>query len=523
MISARSSLLAAVLVSVLGLSACNDEGALPRNGRHYVPISMATQEAMREKGMRTHAPILIRAYKQESEVEVWKQTSSGKLELLKTFPTCRWSGQLGPKTREGDRQVPEGFYTITPGAMNPNSNFYLSFNVGYPNTFDRQLGRTGSLIMVHGDCSSMGCFAMTDNQIADIYGLTREAFAGGQKQIQFQSYPFRMSPENLAKYRSDPHMPFWKNLKQGHDHFEVTRSELKVAACNGRYNFGGESCSDSASEEVRTAVAARQRADDIKVSALVAQGIRPVKRIYRDGDMHPAFKGNTAVATAAGLSGQSVGPTRNGVSRLDSLAYTPVEIPVEQYKAYKSKGRTPLQIAELVHQEGINAESNPSKVEPAKAEPAKAEPAKIGYAKAEPIKTEPAKAEPAKAGAASVQTAKIDAGKPAVTGTTMPAFPTAVALAPAPVEPPARSVFQRMMGTVGLSSSEEAKDNDGKVQEIVPQRVTVPLPPRRQAAAGAVAAPGPQAAAPAVKVPDTIADTQRLAPSSLASGFVKAQ
>ncbi len=81
--------------------------------------------------------------------------------LLKTFPMCRWSGQLGPKVKEGDRQVPEGFYTITPGAMNPNSSFYLSFNVGYPNNFDRQLGRSGAHIMVHGDCSSMGCFAMT--------------------------------------------------------------------------------------------------------------------------------------------------------------------------------------------------------------------------------------------------------------------------------------------------------------------------------------------------------------------------
>ncbi len=503
MISARSSLLAAVVVSVLGLSACNDESALPRSGRHYVPISMATQTAMQEKGMRTHSPILIRAYKQESEVEVWKQTAGGKLELLKTFPTCRWSGQLGPKTREGDRQVPEGFYNITPGAMNPNSNFYLSFNVGYPNTFDRQLGRTGSLIMVHGDCSSMGCFAMTDNQIADIYGLTREAFAGGQKQIQFQSYPFRMSPENLAKYRNDPHMPFWKNLKQGHDHFEVTRNELKVAACNGRYNFGGESCGDAAEEEVRTAVAARQRADEIKVSALVSQGIRPVKRVYRDGDMHPAFKGNTAIATAAGLSGQSVGITRNGVSRLDSLAYTPVEIPVEQYNAHKAKGRTSLQIAELVHQEGINAEANPPKVEPAKVEAAK-----VQVAKVEPVKTGPAKA---------------DAAKPGTTVTTVPTFPTAVALAPPVIEAPGRSVFQRMMGSVGLTSGEDAKVDDGKVQEITPQRVTVPLPPRRQASVGAAPAPGPQAAAPVSRVPDIISDTQRLAPSSLATGFVKAQ
>ncbi|MGL4637858.1 MAG: L,D-transpeptidase family protein [Beijerinckiaceae bacterium] len=503
MLSTRSSLLAAALVSVLGLSACNDHGSLPRSGRHYVPISMATQEAMREKGMRTHAPILIRAYKQESEIEVWKQTSGGKLELLKTFPTCRWSGQLGPKVREGDRQVPEGFYTVTPGAMNPNSNFYLSFNVGYPNTFDRQLGRTGNLIMVHGDCSSMGCFAMTDNQMADIYGLTREAFAGGQKQIQFQSYPFRMTTENLAKYRNDPHMPFWKNLKQGNDHFEVTRSEVKVAACNGRYNFGGESCDTGADEEVRTAVAAKQRNDEIKVAALVSEGTRAVKRVYRDGDMHPAFKGNTAIATAGGLSGQSVGTTRNGVSRLDSLAFTPVEIPVDQYKAHRAKGRTPLQIAELVNQEKINAEANPPK-----AEPAKAVPAKVMIARGEPAKVEPGKAEPARTTTASTAAA--------------PAAASAVALAPAAVEAPDRSVFQRMMGSVGLGSQETAKTDEAKLEEITPHRVTVPLPPRRQAAANAPTA-GPQASLPAAKVPDIISDTQRLAPSSLSSGFIKAQ
>jgi murein L,D-transpeptidase YafK len=497
--------LAVVTASVLGLSACTEESTLPRSGRHYAPISLATQEAMREKGMRTHSPIVIRAFKKESELEVWKQASGGKMELLKTYPMCRWSGQLGPKTKQGDRQVPEGFYAFSAGAMNPNSSFYLSFNVGYPNQLDRQLGRTGNLIMVHGDCSSMGCYAMTDTQIADIYGLTREAFAGGQKQIQMQSYPFRMTAENMAKYRNDPNMPFWKNLKQGNDHFEVAKAEPKVSICNGRYSFESEGCApDAGSETVRSAVASKQRNDEIKTAELVSKGTRAVKRLYRDGDMHPVFK-QTEVAQANGLTG-NVGTVRNGVSRTDALAFTPIEVPVEQYQSHRSKGRSAMQIAELVSQERINEESTAAnaKLEPAKAEPLKAEPAK----------------------ATAVATAKLPANAPnlaatpATTPAALPATATALAPSSATSETSQKSVFQRVMGTVGLSASEEVKVDAAKVEEMAPQRVTVPLPPRRQATAPASV--GPQASSSSVKVPDIIADTQRLIPSSM-TGFSKLQ
>src|SRR5438876_854576 len=128
-------------------------GTLP----HFAAIS--------EKDMDLQSPILVRLFKQEAELEVWKQDRSGRFTLLKTYPICRWSGDLGPKVREGDRQAPEGFYAISPGQMNPQSAYYLSFNTGYPNAFDKALGRTGSQLMVHGDCSSRGCYAMTDEQI----------------------------------------------------------------------------------------------------------------------------------------------------------------------------------------------------------------------------------------------------------------------------------------------------------------------------------------------------------------------
>lgn len=297
---------AGALSGALVLAGCNDDSYLPRNSRHYVALSPEIQNKMSEMGLSKASPILIRAYKKESELEVWKADNSGEYKLLHTYPICRWSGQLGPKKVEGDRQVPEGFYSITPTMMNPNSSFYLSFNVGYPNTFDRQLGRTGSHIMVHGACSSRGCFSMTDRQIADIYAMARESFSGGQQAIQMQSLPFRFTPANLAKHRADENLPFWKNLKEGADHFEVTKREVKVAACNGKYRFGTSAadpeaaCSSPASDDP-VAVAVRQKAqsDEQQVAELTRAGHRALKRIYKDGDQHPSFK-NSVYASVGG-------------------------------------------------------------------------------------------------------------------------------------------------------------------------------------------------------------------------------
>jgi len=202
------------------LSGCNtDQVSLATNAKANQPVPPKLIAAMAEKDMDLQSPILVRLFKQEAELEIWKQTRSGQFALLKTYPICRWSGDLGPKVREGDRQAPEGFYSINPSQMNPQSAYYLSFNTGYPNAFDKALGRTGSQLMVHGDCSSRGCYAMTDEQIAEIYSLGRESFFGGQKAFQLQAYPFRMTPVNMAKHRNNPNMPFWKMIKEGYDHF----------------------------------------------------------------------------------------------------------------------------------------------------------------------------------------------------------------------------------------------------------------------------------------------------------------
>ncbi len=208
--------------------------------------------------MDKDSPILVRIFKEEAELEVWKKNRDGEFALLKTYPICRWSGDLGPKMKEGDRQAPEGFYTITPGQMNPNSNYYLAFNTGYPNAYDRAWDRTGSELMVHGDCSSRGCYAMTDEQIQEIYALARESFFGGQKDFQFEAFPFRMTALNMAKHRNNPNFAFWKMIKEGYDHFEATHQEPKVAVCEKRYVFDAaapENASQAARRSMRAASA----------------------------------------------------------------------------------------------------------------------------------------------------------------------------------------------------------------------------------------------------------------------------
>ena len=192
---------------------------------------------MKTLNMDRAAPILIRIYKQGSTLEVWKQDRSGKFALLNSYPICNFSGSLGPKLTEGDHQAPEGFYDITPDQMNPNSHEYLAFNTGFPNTFDRSLGRTGSFLMVHGGCRSVGCYAMTDYAMEEIYGLVGEAFKGGQEKVQLQAFPFRMTAQNLAGHAGDPNMPFWEMLKAGNDAFLATERPPRVAVCDRQYVF----------------------------------------------------------------------------------------------------------------------------------------------------------------------------------------------------------------------------------------------------------------------------------------------
>ncbi|MDR7038294.1 murein L,D-transpeptidase YafK [Methylobacterium sp. BE186] len=301
----------AILAVALGVSLLPG-AAGAQNAKAEAPIPAATLSLMASKGTSASAPVLFRAYKKESEIEVWKKAAGGRFVHVKTFPICRWSGQLGPKRKNGDRQTPEGFYSVAKSQMNPNSRYYLSFDVGYPNAFDRAHGGTGSAVMVHGVCSSMGCFAMTDQVVGEIYAIARDALAGGQAAFQFQSYPFRMTAANMARHRTDPNIAFWRQLKEGSDRFEATGEEVQVTVEAGRYAF--TPAKEPAKER---AVAIRRAAEEARIAALVDDGAAAVRTTYSDG-------GQNAFWAALASKGVSLGE----VSRPEALAYAGQEVVV---------------------------------------------------------------------------------------------------------------------------------------------------------------------------------------------------
>jgi murein L,D-transpeptidase YafK len=320
----RGMMTSAAFAAVVALAGCDTDGLTTTKAMRELSPEMRAD--LQQKNMPVESPILVRLFKEEAELEVWKQDASGRYDLLKTYPICRWSGELGPKIKEGDRQAPEGFYSITPAQMNPNSAYYLSFNMGYPNAYDRAWGRTGAQLMVHGDCSSRGCYAMTDDQIGEIYALARESFFGGERAFQVQAYPFRMTPTNFARHRNNPNMPFWRMLKEGSDHFEISRQEPKVDVCEKHYVFNAQSPEKATPADgiqvgtpwggmrplqqsqaslnfnpvgkcpvyeqpadVVAEVKAKQQQDDQQIAALASRvTLAPIKT-GRDGGMHPTF------------------------------------------------------------------------------------------------------------------------------------------------------------------------------------------------------------------------------------------
>ena len=230
---ARVCAAAAALVAACLLAACS--GNAPTILAAEQPLSKDTMSMLGRKGMDTGAPIFVRIFKEESELELWKARDDGRFYHFKTYPICNWSGNVGPKTALGDRQAPEGFYRVSDTQMNPNSQYYLAFNLGYPNAYDRSWQRTGDALMVHGKCKSVGCYAMTDALMEEIYALAREAMKGGQKGFEVHAFPFRMTEENMARYRGNQNIAFWKTLKQGYDFFEKYRIPPTVAVCERRY------------------------------------------------------------------------------------------------------------------------------------------------------------------------------------------------------------------------------------------------------------------------------------------------
>jgi murein L,D-transpeptidase YafK len=472
---ATARLLAAASLLALSLAACQDgSGINGPSARSLAPIAPQTVALMQTKGMQQSDPILIRTFKKEAEMEVWKRGGDGRYALLKTYPICRWSGQLGPKTREGDRQAPEGFYTITPGLMNPNSSYYLSFDTGFPNAVDRANGRTGKYLMVHGTCSSAGCFAMTDATIAEIYAIAREAFIGGQRSFQFQSYPFRMTAENMAKFRNDPNIGFWQNLKEGSDYFEALREEPKVGQCGTKYVFGGaDAAAGSCKPKVDPQVAEKREHDERAVAELVAKGTPAVRVVYQDGGQNPVFRPPANTSAFASLGGtETVLPydakeygrhNLGDVSRPETLAAGPQEIEVSP------KGQTVMM---------------------AGAEPAKA--AKAGAVKG------------AKPAATTLMANRVEP-EPKVdakveTTAALPEKPARIAVADADGDP---SAYQKLFGKLF------AKDNPAPTAPPTPAVDAAVVPePVKLAHAAETASPKPAAKAHAVRTAKVEAKTE---------------
>ncbi|MCB9994724.1 MAG: murein L,D-transpeptidase [Hyphomicrobiaceae bacterium] len=316
------------------LAACSG-GLIQGSGRSQQPLSSSTLAALGSMGSSPQSGMVVRIFKDEKVLEVWKEKRDGTYGLFRSYDICAYSGEYGPKIAEGDRQAPEGFYTITPGLMNPNSNYYLAFNTGFPNKFDRAHGRTGANLMVHGACSSRGCYSMTDENIAEIYALARESLAGGNHSFQVQAFPFRMTGENLAQFHDSDNLAFWRNIKVGYDHFEVTHRPPEWDVCGGEYVFdaraeNGQPLDPRApcptlirDPNIEAQVAAREASDErdfeAKVASLEEAQQRQVEQAQRQADQQAAAQArDAAVKETMDNFGQSVGNFFGGIFGMQS-------------------------------------------------------------------------------------------------------------------------------------------------------------------------------------------------------------
>jgi murein L,D-transpeptidase YafK len=296
---------AMVVLATLALAGCG--GIMPKSSslRATQSIKQSVVDKMKSMGSSPGQATMVRIFKESNELEVWKRTAAGGFKLFKTYEICAYSGTFGPKIKEGDRQAPEGFYNISAGMMNPNSSYYLSFDTGFPNKFDHAWGRTGSDLMVHGDCSSRGCYSMTDEAIAEIYAILRESFMGGNPVVQLQIFPFRLTPQKLAAYSTNPNIEFWRNIKEGYDRFELGKVPPNWDVCEKKYVFelknedgsaldAVAACPARGSDPLLTALMAKQAADDaqyrIEVAAISDREAKAAAAAQADADAKTAAK-----------------------------------------------------------------------------------------------------------------------------------------------------------------------------------------------------------------------------------------
>ncbi|MFT5467074.1 MAG: murein L,D-transpeptidase YafK [Verrucomicrobiales bacterium] len=244
-------LTAIILSAALGLSLVNAEDEIFRGGESPIDgkdsnraklaaarVKPDLERDLKAKGLEIGDPLFIRVFKESSELEVWLQPSKGeKFKKFRTYRIARFSGQLGPKEKRGDRQAPEGFYYVRRGAMNPHSRFHLSFDLGYPNAYDQAYGRTGDYLMVHGNRVSIGCFAMTDASIEQIWTLADASLKRGQPYFRVHCFPFRMTEERMARAKTSEWYDFWKNIREGYKAFEEDGLPPSAEVSGKRYTF----------------------------------------------------------------------------------------------------------------------------------------------------------------------------------------------------------------------------------------------------------------------------------------------
>lgn len=199
-----------------------DRMALEALANKDLLIDVSLEERLALLSAKVGDPVFIRIFKEESILEIWIRPGKA-YQHLKDYHICAYSGTLGPKLQEGDRQSPEGFYKVKKYQLNPNSKYHLSFNLGFPNAYDRAHERTGSFLMVHGNCVSEGCYAMTDEKIEEIYVLVEGALQKQQKYVPVHAFPFRMTETAMALYSESEWYDFWTNLKEGYDYFEAEK------------------------------------------------------------------------------------------------------------------------------------------------------------------------------------------------------------------------------------------------------------------------------------------------------------
>jgi murein L,D-transpeptidase YafK len=227
----KLSIMSAAMLLVAGCASQID----PRRGHAPQPASLVT--ASQNVGATSTSPVLLRIFKESRELELWRKTSNGHYALVKTYAICAYSGSLGPKHKAGDRQAPEGFYSIGPAQLNYQSIRFVSLNTGFPNAYDRAHGASGSALMIHGGCDSAGCYAIKDAPAQEVFTAVRDALKAGQHNVQLHIFPFRMTDWAMSAHQTDKNISFWREIKIGYDKFNLTHKEISVSIVNKQYKI----------------------------------------------------------------------------------------------------------------------------------------------------------------------------------------------------------------------------------------------------------------------------------------------